>query len=76
MKSSYTEIGQRAYRQSGPSLDALIALVRSVFSTAQTWRARARDRRYLASRGERELLDMGTCWAQVAYEASKPFWRE
>jgi uncharacterized protein YjiS (DUF1127 family) len=75
MKIGYTEIGQRGHRQSGTSIDSLIALVRSIFSAAEIWRARARYRRDLVLRSERELQDMGTCWAQVAYEVSKPFWR-
>jgi uncharacterized protein YjiS (DUF1127 family) len=75
MMSIDTEIGQRRHRQPGTSIDALTALVRGTVSTARIWRARARDRRELAARSERELRDMGTCWSEVANEVSKPFWR-
>jgi uncharacterized protein YjiS (DUF1127 family) len=57
------------------SVDWLIALVRNIRSTARVWRTRAHDRRELAARSERELRDMGTCWAQIADEVNKPFWR-
>jgi uncharacterized protein YjiS (DUF1127 family) len=73
MMSIDTEIGRRGHRQSGNY--ALTALVRGIVSTVQIWRARARDRRELAARSERELRDMGICWAQIAHEVSKPFWR-
>ena len=48
---------------------------RKIFAIIQIWRARARSRRELAARSERELQDMGTCWASIAHEVSKPFWR-
>ena len=43
---------------------------------AAAWRERNRVRRQLALMSERELQDMGKCWAEIAYEASKPFWRK
>ncbi|MFO1107902.1 MAG: DUF1127 domain-containing protein [Bradyrhizobium sp.] len=39
-------------------------------------RERGRVRRQLAGMSERELHDMGKCWPEIAYEASKPFWRK
>jgi uncharacterized protein YjiS (DUF1127 family) len=39
------------------------------------WRGRVRYRRALARMGERELIDIGVSWSQIAEEASKPFWR-
>jgi uncharacterized protein YjiS (DUF1127 family) len=50
-------------------------MVRNIVATVQIWRARAQARRELASRSDRELRDMGTCWASIADEVSKPFWR-
>ena len=75
MRSSYTEIGQPYHRHSSTSMSSSRALVRNVISTVQIWRARAHFRRELAARSERELRDMGTCWASIADEVSKPFWR-
>jgi len=40
------------------------------------WRERSRTRRQLAAMSGRELQDIGTCWAEVANEAAKPFWQE
>ena len=74
MRSSYTEIGQPYHHHSRTSMSSR-ALVRNVISTVQIWRARAHFRRELAARSERELRDMGTCWASIADEVSKPFWR-
>jgi uncharacterized protein YjiS (DUF1127 family) len=54
---------------------SLVVLVRKILSTVETWRGRARSRRELASRNDRELRDMATCWASIADEVSKPFWR-
>ncbi|TMJ18053.1 MAG: DUF1127 domain-containing protein [Alphaproteobacteria bacterium] len=53
----------------------MVVPARYIFATIQIWRARARARRELAARSDRELQDMGTCWASIAYEVSKPFWR-
>jgi uncharacterized protein YjiS (DUF1127 family) len=75
LRSSYTEGEQQFHRQSGILTGSLLVLVRNIFSTAQIWRARARFRRELAARSDRELQDMGTCWSSIAYEISKPFWR-
>jgi uncharacterized protein YjiS (DUF1127 family) len=41
-----------------------------------TWRERSRVRRQLAVMSDRELHDIGKCWPEIAYEASKPFWQE
>jgi uncharacterized protein YjiS (DUF1127 family) len=75
MTSRTTQIPYRSHRQSRTSIHALIVLLRSILSTAKIWRARAHCRRELAARSERELRDMGTCWASIADEVGKPFWR-
>jgi len=49
-------------------------LARRILAMVQLWRTRARFRRELAARSERELQDMGTCWSSIASEISKPFW--
>jgi uncharacterized protein YjiS (DUF1127 family) len=49
-------------------------LARNILAMVQLWRTRARFRRELAARSERELQDMGTCWSSIACEISKPFW--
>ena len=71
---SYTESRQQ-YHQSRISTTSLVVLARSILAIVQIWRARARFRRELATRSERELQDMGTCWSSIAYEVNKPFWR-
>jgi uncharacterized protein YjiS (DUF1127 family) len=45
-------------------------------AAVRVWRDRSRVRRQLAVMSERELQDMGKCWPEIAYEASKPFWRK
>jgi uncharacterized protein YjiS (DUF1127 family) len=54
---------------------SLAVLVRNSLAMVEIWRTRARMRRELAARSERELQDMGTCWSSIAHEVSKPFWR-
>jgi uncharacterized protein YjiS (DUF1127 family) len=49
------------------------ALIEGILARVRTWRAR-RVRRQLAVMSERELQDMGTCWAEIADEVGKPFW--
>ena len=56
-------------------MTSLVVPARKIFAIIHIWRARARSRRELAARSERELQDMGTCWASIAHEVSKPFWR-
>jgi uncharacterized protein YjiS (DUF1127 family) len=75
MSSSDTPIRQQFHHQAATSTNSLIVLVRNIISTARIWRARAHYRRELAARSERELRDMGTCWASISHEVSKPFWR-
>jgi uncharacterized protein YjiS (DUF1127 family) len=70
--TSYIESRQR---QSGMPAHALSVLARNFLATVRIWWGRAHDRRELAARSERELRDMGTCWAEVADEVNKPFWR-
>ena len=65
--------GMDGGRHPPSSLVAVVAL--SALSMVRTWRARARFRRQLAARSDHELQDMGTCWASISDEISKPFWR-
>ena len=69
LSGGYAESGRRT------SMSPVVVLVRNIVSTVQIWRTRAQARRELASRSDRELRDMGTCWASIADEVSKPFWR-
>jgi uncharacterized protein YjiS (DUF1127 family) len=73
--SSYTASGRRFHHRPRMSVNALVVLARNTVSMVQIWRARARSRRELAARSERELQDMGTCWSSIADEVNKPFWR-
>jgi uncharacterized protein YjiS (DUF1127 family) len=75
MTSSYTESEQQRRHQSRISMNSLLVLVRNILAVVQIWRGRARFRRELAARSDRELQDMGTCWSSIADEISKPFWR-
>ena len=43
--------------------------------TLHLWRHRYEERRELAKWSDRDLHDIGLSWADVAYEAEKPFWR-
>jgi uncharacterized protein YjiS (DUF1127 family) len=52
----------------------MIVLARSIVAMVQAWRERARSRRELAARSDRELQDIGACRASIEYEVSKPFW--
>jgi uncharacterized protein YjiS (DUF1127 family) len=58
-----------------PPPPLLVVLAMNVLSTVRTWQVRARFRRQLAARSDHELQDMGTCWASISDEVSKPFWR-
>jgi uncharacterized protein YjiS (DUF1127 family) len=51
------------------------AVVASALVLVRTWRKRSRTRRQLAAMSERELQDIGTCRAELANEAAKPFWQ-
>ena len=75
MTSSYAEGRRQYHRQSRTLVGSLAGVVRTILSTVQIWRVRARFRRELAARSERELQDMGTCWSSISDEVSKPFWR-
>jgi uncharacterized protein YjiS (DUF1127 family) len=55
---------------------SLLAIVRSILMLVQTWRERSHVRRQLAVMSDRELHDIGKSWPEIAYEASKPFWRK
>ena len=74
MTSSCTESARRFHHRPGISINSSGALARRILAMVQVWRARARFRRELAARSERELQDMGTCWSSIACEISKPFW--
>jgi uncharacterized protein YjiS (DUF1127 family) len=41
-----------------------------------TWQRRARSRRELMARTDRELRDLGITPHEASREAAKPFWRE
>jgi uncharacterized protein YjiS (DUF1127 family) len=41
-----------------------------------TWRRRARSRRELTAKTDRELRDLGITRQDASHEAAKPFWRE
>jgi uncharacterized protein YjiS (DUF1127 family) len=75
MTSSYTAGRQHYCRQSRTSTISAAVGVRNILAVVQVWRARARFRRELTARSERELQDMGTCWSSISEEVSKPFWR-
>jgi uncharacterized protein YjiS (DUF1127 family) len=47
----------------------------NALSMLRIWRERARSRRELAARSERELQDIGTCSSSISAEIGKPFWR-
>jgi uncharacterized protein YjiS (DUF1127 family) len=74
MMGSFAASAQRFRHRPGLSRDSLGASARSILAMVQLWRARARVRRELAARSERELQDMGTCWSSIANEIGKPFW--
>jgi uncharacterized protein YjiS (DUF1127 family) len=73
--TSFTESGQQRHHLSRSSTNSLAVLGRNILAIVKIWRTRARIRRELAARSERELQDMGTCWSSIAHEVSKPFWR-
>jgi uncharacterized protein YjiS (DUF1127 family) len=56
-----------------PSLVAVLAS--NALSMLRTWRERARSRRELAARSDRELQDIGASQSSISNEISKPFWR-
>lgn len=57
----------------GPQAPAIAARIRQAVAR---WRERARAREELAALDEHALADVGLTRAQVAFEASRPFWRE
>jgi uncharacterized protein YjiS (DUF1127 family) len=72
--SSVCAEGRRPRRRPFPI--SLLAIVRSILILVRLWRERSHIRRQLAVMSERELQDMGKCGPEIAYEASKPFWRK
>jgi uncharacterized protein YjiS (DUF1127 family) len=72
--SSVFAEGRRPRRRPFPV--SLLAIARSILMLVRTWRERSRVRRQLAVMSDRELHDIGKCWPEIAYEASKPFWRK
>jgi uncharacterized protein YjiS (DUF1127 family) len=62
--------------QSRQLSSSTFAFIEGILARVRTWRARSCVRRQLAVMSERELQDMGTCWAEIADEVGKPFWRK
>ncbi len=61
-----------------PAWDALRGLRAGAIRVVEIlleWQERASQRRHLAALGDHLLKDMGLSRADVAREASKPFWR-
>ena len=50
-------------------------LLSQVADTLHVWHERYRTRKELSEWTTRDLQDIGLSWADVAYEAEKPFWR-
>lgn len=50
-------------------------ILAAIGEIVHVWRARAHERRELARLSERDLHDAGIAWADMVYEAEKPFWR-
>jgi uncharacterized protein YjiS (DUF1127 family)/ketosteroid isomerase-like protein len=64
------------HRRPGLQTSSAFAVAASALALVRTWRERGRTRRQLAVMSARELQDIGTCWAEVANEAAKPFWQD
>jgi uncharacterized protein YjiS (DUF1127 family) len=60
--------------QSRKLSSSTFAFIKGILARVRTWRARCCVRRQLAVMSERELQDMGICWAEIADEVGKPFW--
>jgi uncharacterized protein YjiS (DUF1127 family) len=60
--------------QSRKLSSSTFAFTEGMLGRVRTWRARSRVRCQLAVMSERELQDIGTCWAEIADEVGKPFW--
>ena len=58
-----------------PPRSGVVVAALNALSMVRTWRERARSRRELAARSDRELQDIGACRSSIAYEVGKPFWR-
>jgi len=73
-----SSVGAEGKPRHGPQSRKLssstFALIEGIRARVGTWRARSRVRRQLAVMSERELQDIGTCWAEIADEVGKPFW--
>ncbi len=69
-------IGTAARMLAPARFGALAAVVfRRAFAAVATWRARAGERRALATMNDHELRDIGITRADVWAETDKPFWR-
>jgi len=67
--------GKAGHRpQSRKLSSSTFAFIEGILARVRTWRVRSRVRRQLAVMSERELQDIGTCWAEIADEIGKPFW--
>jgi uncharacterized protein YjiS (DUF1127 family) len=53
----------------------IVAIVQAALVLVQSWRERHRVRRKLAAMTERELMDIRTCWSEIADEVNRPFWQ-
>ncbi len=56
-------------------MDRISRTLAALWETLCTWRARASQRRQLASLEDHQLKDMGISRADAEREAGKPFWR-
>lgn len=52
-----------------------LGLFSQIIETLHVWRDRQHRRHELAQWNERDLHDVGLSWSDIAFEASKPFWR-
>jgi uncharacterized protein YjiS (DUF1127 family) len=50
--------------------------VRRFIKLIGEWRRRARSRRELMAKTDRDLRDLGIARHDASHEAAKPFWRE
>jgi uncharacterized protein YjiS (DUF1127 family) len=54
----------------------VIGLGQQTARTLRLWRRRMRDREALQQLSYRDMRDIGATPADIAWEASQPFWRE
>jgi uncharacterized protein YjiS (DUF1127 family) len=61
------------HHSSRPALAETFAAIARIIGT---WRERSRERRELTLLDARSLRDLGLNPSNIAFEASKPFWRD